>query len=147
MGKPEGRWLKYLKEELKYELQGLEVFTGQGPNNEILPIPNCEEKVQFGDFRIETPNTTVVIELESGGGIDNFLKYWPYLSGQTKNRPNKKFVLIHIYGRSYPSAKALWWFFRSRLPSLIVDAEFILFENDEKQKEKIVEAIRGFLTN
>jgi len=101
--------------------------------------------MQFGDFRIETPDKTIVIEIESAGGIDNFLKYWPYLSGQTQTRPEKDFVLIHIYGSSYPTHKALWWFFRGRMPSFIVNATFYIFDNGDEQREKILEMTNHFL--
>src|SRR5438445_8667634 len=64
---------------------------------------------QFGDLRIETPSRTVVIEVESGGGTGNLVKYWPMLAA---GKPAKQFVLVHIFRISsegdYGSHMRLW---------------------------------------
>src|SRR3954463_11375146 len=64
------------------DIEGIEVFTGQGGGNRF-GLSGWEltlgQQFQFGDLRVETPTTTVVIEVESGGGIGNLAKYWPLL--------------------------------------------------------------------
>jgi len=135
----EKHWIKYILSRL--DLKHFEVYKGQAKENQKLPVPNCREKMQFGDLRIETPERTIVVEIESGGGIGNFLKYWPYLSGQTETRPEKDFALVHIYGMSYPTHKALWRYFRGRMPSFIVNAEFYLLDDGDAQKDAIITKI------
>ena len=119
----EQEWREFLKSSLP--LIGLKLFWGQKNDNQILPVPNSDEKMQFGDLRIETDKRTVVIGVESAGGIDNFLQYWPYLSGQTNLKPENYFILVYVYDSSYPTPKALWWFYRGRMPSLMVNIVFL----------------------
>lgn len=141
----EREWRDYLLRNLPQD--GLDVHTGRKRDNMILQAPNCDEPMQFGDLRIETETRTIIVEIEgkSSGTIHNLVKYWPYLSGQTLARPSKEFILIHVYGSSYPSHKALWWFMRGRSPSFIVNTKFILFENGEEEKEDIVNEVRKYL--
>src|SRR3954452_7303983 len=65
------------------DIQGIEVFSGQGGGNRF-GLSGWEltlgQQFQFGDLRVETPTTTVVVEVESGGGIGNLAKYWPLLA-------------------------------------------------------------------
>jgi hypothetical protein len=51
------------------------------------------QRFRFGDLRIETAATTIVVEAESGGGVTNLAKYRPYLEA----RPAKRFVLAHLF--------------------------------------------------
>jgi len=139
----EREWIEFFRENLP--LDEFEVHCGVAADNMTLPVPNCGVALQFGDLRIETENRTIVIEVESAGTVHNFIKYWPYLSGQTATRPEKAFVLIHVYGPSYPAHKALWWFFRGRMPSLIVPADFHLFEKGDEQQDLILALVRGLL--
>lgn len=139
----EREWIQFFRDNLA--LDPFQVHAGAAPDNMTLPVPNREERLQFGDFRIETKRRTIVIEVESGGTIHNFIKYWPYLSGQTAKRPDKAFSLIQIYGPSYPAHKALWWFFRGRMPSLVVPADFYLFENGDLQRDEILDRIVALL--
>jgi len=142
----EKEWIQYLDKKLRLDKLKSKPCTGQGKKNLVLPVPfNCSHNRQFGDLRIETGKRTIVVEIESAGGIDNFLKYWPYLLGQTQTPPEKDFVLIHIYGPSYPTHKALWRFFYDRRPQFMVKAEFYLFDNGDEQKESILAKIRHFL--
>lgn len=71
---------------------------------------------QFGDLRIETPKVTVVIEVESAGGITNVVKYWPLLGAGV---PRKRFVLIHLFRITtpgdYQAHRRLWEYVVERM--------------------------------
>lgn len=66
------------------DLPDLTYITGMGAGNR-LPLDGWDlvgnQRFQFGDLRIETPTTTILIEAESAGGVTNLVKYWPYLAG------------------------------------------------------------------
>lgn len=88
-----------------------QVFRGFAGDNrfdcgfELMP----NQKFQFGDLRIELPDRTIIIEMESAGGLTNLVKYWP-LEQQCK-RP---LFLLHIFGQSsaqdYIAHLRLWDF-------------------------------------
>ena len=90
------------------------VLTVQGQNQQNrFDIPGWElqrhQQFQFGDLRIETPSRTVVVELESAGGLTNLVKYWPLLELQP---PTKRLVLLHVFHlvseEDYIAHRRLW---------------------------------------
>lgn len=59
------------------DVADVEVFSGQGGGNrfgiegwELAP----RQEFQFGDLRGETPAATIVVEVESAGGVGNLVK-------------------------------------------------------------------------
>lgn len=84
---------------------------GYGGDNRFDPGFNLigQQRFQFGDLRIDLPDRIVVVEVESGGGITNLLKYWP-LAG-ANSRP---ILLLHAFGQNslndYVSHLRLWDF-------------------------------------
>lgn len=100
-------------------IPGVSYVSGQGANNRfrvadwnLLP----PQGFQFGDFRIETANSTIAIEVESGGGITNLAKYWPWL---VEHGLDKRFVLIHIFRLTstgdYVAHRLLWQYLVDRM--------------------------------
>ena len=67
------------------------------------------QRFQFGDLRVELADRLVVVEVESGGGLTNLVKYWP--PTPTGDRP---ILLIHAFGQvsanDYLSHLRLWDF-------------------------------------
>lgn len=100
-------------------LNGIEVFKGQGGGNRF-GVSGWEQTVvqqfQFGDLRVETPTTTVVVEVESGGGIGNLAKYWPLLASGALT---KKLVIVHVFqigsAGDYIAHRRLWGFLVERM--------------------------------
>lgn len=146
--KMENQWVDYFWNNLNKE--GVNKFRGQGKKNK-LPIPNVKEEsyVQFGDFRIETGEKTLVVELDTQRGLDNLIKYWPYLVGITPKKPAKKFILLHVYGPSFPSNKELWRYILSLAPRFAVPTEFHMVEvknwNSTDEKNKVLAKIQEVL--
>jgi hypothetical protein len=66
---------------------------------------------QFGDLRVELPNKTIIIEVESSGGVTNLAKYWECIDA---GRINKQLMLLHIYrqvsANDYKSHMLVWKF-------------------------------------
>ena len=62
--------------------------TGMGASNRF-PLDGWRlvglQQFQFGDLRIETSTATIVVEAESGGGVTNLAKYWPYLEADPRS--------------------------------------------------------------
>jgi hypothetical protein len=98
---------------------GVECVTGQGGSNKF-GIDGWglsrQQQFQFGDLRIQLPNTTVLVETESGGGVTNLVKYWPLLRSRMSN---KRLVLIHLYmlgsEGDYIAHRKLWSFLVDRM--------------------------------
>jgi hypothetical protein len=99
---------------------GVTGVSGQGAGNrfgvpgwELLPL----QQFQYGDFRIELPATTVIIETESAGGVGNLVKYWPLLrSGRCLT---KRLVILHVYmlgsDADYIAHRKQWSFLVGRM--------------------------------
>lgn len=98
---------------------GIEVFSGQGGGNRF-GLDGWEltlgQQFQFGDLRVETPTTTIIVEVESGGGVGNLVKYWPLLAAGTLE---KRLVLIHVFritsAGDYTAHRQLWRFLVERM--------------------------------
>lgn len=73
-----------------------------------------QQRFQFGDLRVDLPDRIVVVEVESGGGTTNLVKYWPLAN--TLERP---LLLLHGFGQGsandYLSHLNLWDFLWSRM--------------------------------
>lgn len=100
------------------DLPGVTYAGGMGSANRF-PLEAWQligsQRFQFGDLRIETPSTTIVVEAESAGGITNLAKYWPFLEA----RPSKRFVLAHLFqvlsANDYVSHLRLWDYITERM--------------------------------
>ncbi len=100
------------------DLPGVSYASGMGAANRF-PVEGWQlvgsQQFQFGDLRIETPTTTIVVEAESAGGVTNLAKYWPFLEG----RPQKRFVLAHLFqvlsANDYVSHIRLWEYLIERM--------------------------------
>jgi hypothetical protein len=98
-----------------------EPVSGMGGLNRIAP-ERWELKVlqrfQFGDLRYEASESRVVVEVESGGGLTNLVKYWPMLGEELKD---KRFVLVHLFMVSsefdYIAHRRLWEYVVERMRS------------------------------
>ena len=97
----------------------LKVFYGQAASNRFA-IPgwplSVRQQFQFGDLRVEGPRSTVVIEIESAGGVTNLVKYWPFLAARTFEKPLTlaHLFLIHSDG-DYVAHRLLWAFVVNRM--------------------------------
>ena len=97
----------------------IEPASGMGGLNRRAP-DSWELKVmqqfQFGDLRYETERRRVVVEVESGGGLTNLVKYWPMLGAELSDRP---FALAHLFRVSsesdYIAHRRLWDFLVDRM--------------------------------
>jgi hypothetical protein len=114
---PEAELIKALQESIA-DL-GVAGVSGQGAGNrfdvpgwELLPL----QQFQYGDFRIELPATTVIVETESAGGVGNLVKYWPLLRSGTLP---KRLVILHVYmlgsEADYIAHRKLWSFLVGRM--------------------------------
>lgn len=96
------------------------------------------QKFQFGDLRVETRSATIVIEVESAGGVTNLVKYWAILERNTDAKPLR---LIHIFKISTPddyiAHRKLWQFLEdkmcSSLSSISRSWRAYLFTDKEEQ--------------
>ena len=113
----EGLILRKLRAALT-DMPAVQYASGMGSANRF-PLQGWnlvgQQQFQFGDLRIETPTTTIVVEAESAGGVTNLAKYWPYLEG----RPAKRFVLVHLFqvwsSNDYVSHLRLWEYLVERM--------------------------------
>ena len=92
---------------------------GQRANNRF-DVPGWDlprmQRFQYGDFRIELPAATVIVETESAGGVTNLVKYWPLLrSGTLATR----LLIMHVYmltsHADYIAHRKLWSFLVERM--------------------------------
>lgn len=93
---------------------GVPFLRGQNNGNR-LPIAD-RVYFQFGDLRVEQPGGTVVIEVESSGGVTNLAKYWESIASQRLNKPVR---LLHLFRQKsendYASHLVVWRFLASRM--------------------------------
>lgn len=82
---------------------------GYGANNRFDPGFGLvgQQRFQFGDLRADLPDRTIVVEVESGGGLTNLVKYWPLAAAV-----EKPILLLHAFGQGslndYVSHLRLW---------------------------------------
>jgi len=88
--------------------------SGQGIDNRIMLEGNLY--FQFGDLRVDTSSSHVVIEVETAGGVTNLVKYWYCFKRGIISKP---IVLLHIFNTSsesdYGSHLLLWDYLWSRM--------------------------------
>jgi hypothetical protein len=100
------------------ESRGYKVLNGQSADNRI--AINGGVYYQFGDLRIELPDRTIIVEVESSGGVTNLAKYWEcYESG----RLTKPMCLLHIFRQKsrndYESHMVVWRFLCTKMHSAL----------------------------
>lgn len=98
-------------EQVVVELQIAESHRGYAGTNRFdagLDIVG-QQRFQYGDLRVPLPDRIVVVEVESGGGLTNLVKYWPLANAATV-----PILLLHAFGQSsvndYLSHLLLWDF-------------------------------------
>lgn len=113
----EARYLAPFTEALDLACHGeIPVHRGQVATNRFDPGFNlaANQWLQFGDLRVELEDRTVIIEIESAGGVTNLAKYWPL----ARHSP-KPIFLLHVYGQSsqsdYIAHLKLWDFLWERM--------------------------------
>lgn len=92
---------------------------GMGSLNRIAPESwelKLMQRFQYGDLRYESERTRLIVEVESGGGLTNLVKYWPMLGEELKD---KRFVLAHLFMVSseadYIAHRRLWEYVVERM--------------------------------
>lgn len=74
------------------------------------------QQFQFGDLRYQNDAVRVIIEVESGGGLTNLVKYWPMLGAEQSDR---RFVLAHLFRvtseSDYIAHRRLWEYLIERM--------------------------------
>jgi hypothetical protein len=115
-------WERGAIEELRVALGGRVTVApahGMSGSNRVAPADwrlKLLQRFQFGDLRYETDNTRVVVEVESGGGLTNLVKYWPMLG---RELGDKRFVLAHLFRvvseSDYVAHRKLWDFLIERM--------------------------------
>ncbi len=92
---------------------------GMGGLNRIAPNSwelKVMQRFQFGDLRYESDTVRVIVEVESGGGLTNLVKYWPMLGAELGD---KRFVLAHLFKVSsesdYIAHQRLWEYLIDRM--------------------------------
>jgi hypothetical protein len=122
MEAPRVSWEQRAIQELRDEVGDrvtIEPVSGMGGLNRRAP-DSWELKVmqqfQFGDLRYETKTSRVVVEVESGGGLTNLVKYWPMLGAELGDR---RFALAHLFKVSsesdYIAHRRLWEYLIERM--------------------------------
>lgn len=100
---------KAIAEELGYKYS-----FGQSGANRLPVQPNVY--FQFGDLRVELPGHTVVVEVESAGGVTNLMKYWECIESKRTEKPIK---LLHVYlqksENDYEAHLLLWRFLSAKM--------------------------------
>lgn len=114
----EARAIASLREAIG-DRTSIEPSSGMGGLNRIAPESwelKVMQRFQYGDLRYETDTTRVIVEVESGGGLTNLVKYWPMLGDEIKD---KRFVLAHLFMVSsefdYIAHRKLWEYLVERM--------------------------------
>ncbi|MDT8386768.1 MAG: hypothetical protein RQ736_04600 [Thiogranum sp.] len=101
-------------------IHGHESESSQGAMNRIPIAGNVY--YQFGDLRVELPDFTIIVEVESSGGITNLAKYWECLDTGRLTKPVK---LLHVYrqvsANDYKSHMEVWKFLCNKMHAAIPD--------------------------
>lgn len=93
---------------------GLQCSQGQGLANRLPLSPKVY--FQFGDLRVELPKLTIVVEVESSGGVTNLAKYWESFDSGRIMKPVK---LLHLFRQKsindYEAHLVVWRFLSARM--------------------------------
>jgi hypothetical protein len=129
---------------------------GYGGGNRFDPGFNLvgPQRFQFGDLRVVLEDRIVVVEIESGGGLTNLVKYWPLATVSTL-----PVLLLHAFGQGslndYLSHLRLWDFVWGRMraelwcpsaPKLFA-RRFQYVHNDVGRLREAAEAFRRCLSD
>ena len=102
------------------ESHGVSVSSGQNSANRI--AINGGVYFQFGDLRVELPDRTLIIEVESSGGTTNLAKYWECFESGRLKKPMK---LLHIFRQKsvndYESHMVVWRFLCNKMHAELGD--------------------------
>lgn len=96
---------------------------GQGASNRI-PIAERGAGVYYqrGDLRVELPESTVIVEVESSGGVTNLAKYWECFEA---GRLTKTVHLLHLFRQKstndYASHIVVWNFLAAKMSRVLGD--------------------------
>lgn len=114
----EQRAIQQLRDEIGDRVS-IEPVSGMGGLNRKAPESwelKVMQRFQFGDLRYQTERMRVVVEVESGGGLTNLVKYWPMLGAELSD---KRFVLAHLFMVSsesdYIAHRKLWEYLVERM--------------------------------
>jgi hypothetical protein len=95
--------------------RGLTHTMGQGANNQV-PIKPPRVYFQFGDLRVELPSCTLLVEVESSGGVTNLVKYWEIIETCRVDKPVR---LLHLYRQKsindYEAHLVIWRFLSEKM--------------------------------
>lgn len=133
-------------EQVAREL-GLPIERGQGKDNRIA-ITECGVGVYYqrGDLRVELPEATVVVEVESSGGVTNLAKYWECFEA---GRLTKPIHLLHLFRQKstndYASHIVVWKFLAAKMTRELGDsftARVMVYRDADKAG--LDEAVKAF---
>lgn len=123
---------------------GRDPITGQGQSNRI----NIKDNVyyQYGDLRVELQDYTVIVEVESSGGVTNLVKYWECYKSKRITKPIK---LLHLFRQKsrhdYESHIKLWHFLKDKMQTELGDQfEAFCFPYDAESPEGLEDAVKKF---
>ncbi len=101
------------------EFPQIKVYRGQVAGNRFdVPGWNLSllQQFQFGDLRLEAPGETIIVEVESAGGVTNLVKYWPFLASKAMEKPLLLLHLFHITSEGdYIAHRRLWNYLVERM--------------------------------
>jgi hypothetical protein len=87
---------------------------GQGNGNRITIAGGVY--YQRGDLRVELPHATVIVEVESSGGVTNLAKYWECFDTGRLTKPVR---LLHLFRQKsvndYASHIVVWKFLAQKM--------------------------------
>ncbi len=119
-----------------------------------LGLPGKLQWFEFGDLQVRLEDRIVIVEVETGGGLTNLVKYWP-LSERPETPP---MLLLHVFAtgtrNNYVSHLRLWEFtwekmkqdiWRCAEPRLFAQ-EFQFTEDDQSGLEQALDMFRDCLT-
>jgi hypothetical protein len=94
--------------------RGLAHSMGQGSKNQVPIRPRVY--FQFGDLRVELPSSTLLIEVESSGGVTNLAKYWEIIETCRIEKPVR---LLHVFRQKsindYEAHLVIWRFLSEKM--------------------------------
>jgi hypothetical protein len=94
--------------------RGLTHSMGQGSKNQVPIRPRVY--FQFGDLRVELPHCTLLVEVESSGGVTNLAKYWEIIETCRIDKPVR---LLHVFRQKsindYEAHLVIWRFLSEKM--------------------------------
>jgi len=123
---------------------GLQCCGGQGLSNRVPLKPNVY--FQFGDLRVELPTLTIIVEVESSGGVTNLAKYWESFDSGRISKPIK---LLHLFRQKsvndYEAHLIVWRFLSARMQAELAPKFYCEFSTyRDGAPEKLAPALAIF---